>query len=449
MLGFDTIGNATLIAYDGKPILATDPWINGESYFGSWGLSHAIPSDQASAIRQSKFIWLSHAHPDHINLSSLNDLASAELLLANHEGQRVFNDLKHLGFRVRILPEREWVELSPRVKVFTMSDENQDSILLVEIGNRLIVNLNDASPILGEHVVRPIVRRYKHSYLLKLWAYDADMINFHDENGNRIPQKNRRPGDLAAWVQADSIRFETKFTIPFSSFHRYQRTDSAWANALATSTDEYQIGVDPAKPPILPAFLRVDCETGSHTELRPQPTERNLHAPEEFGDHWADPLDSDEKKSLAAYFERKEAVKDYFGFLRFRVGGQETVLDLNPKLRDVGISFEAPRNSLITSIRYNVFDDMLIGNFMKTTLHGPASLYPHFTPYVTKYADNGGAETKEQLRAYFRHYKARDPLGHAMTSLCAKSDQLIRSFVSTDSQAFLVANQMISKLRGL
>ena len=45
MLGVSTTGNATLIAYDDKPILATDPWFGDENpaYFGSWGLSHRIP----------------------------------------------------------------------------------------------------------------------------------------------------------------------------------------------------------------------------------------------------------------------------------------------------------------------------------------------------------------------------------------------------------------------
>ena len=43
MLGFETIGNATLIAYDGNPVLVTDPWIRGGAYFGSWTFSHLIP----------------------------------------------------------------------------------------------------------------------------------------------------------------------------------------------------------------------------------------------------------------------------------------------------------------------------------------------------------------------------------------------------------------------
>jgi hypothetical protein len=37
MLGVSATGNATLIAYDDKPILATDPWFGDENpaYFGS------------------------------------------------------------------------------------------------------------------------------------------------------------------------------------------------------------------------------------------------------------------------------------------------------------------------------------------------------------------------------------------------------------------------------
>ena len=31
-VGFETIGNATLICYDKKPIIVTDPWIEGSAY---------------------------------------------------------------------------------------------------------------------------------------------------------------------------------------------------------------------------------------------------------------------------------------------------------------------------------------------------------------------------------------------------------------------------------
>lgn len=74
--------------------------------------------------------------------------------------------------------------------------------------------------------------------------------------------------------------------------------------------------------------------------------------------------------------------------------------------KECGITFEAPRGSLMISIEYNIFDDLMIGYFVKTTLHGPvSSLYPDFTPYVAKYGDNGLAYTEEDLIAYFDYYK--------------------------------------------
>jgi L-ascorbate metabolism protein UlaG (beta-lactamase superfamily) len=74
LLGFDSIGSAILIAYDGVPVLTTDAWINDDAYFGSWGHDYAIPVEQMDAIGKAKFHWLSHGHPDHLNVESLPQL---------------------------------------------------------------------------------------------------------------------------------------------------------------------------------------------------------------------------------------------------------------------------------------------------------------------------------------------------------------------------------------
>ena len=50
-LGFETIGNACLIFHDGGPVLATDPWLFGSAYFGSWILSHEVPAEQQQHVR--------------------------------------------------------------------------------------------------------------------------------------------------------------------------------------------------------------------------------------------------------------------------------------------------------------------------------------------------------------------------------------------------------------
>ena len=70
MIGFETIGNATLNIFDNEPILTTDPWIYGSPYFGSWSHPYEIPKQQIENIKKSKFVWLSHGHPDHIDPES-------------------------------------------------------------------------------------------------------------------------------------------------------------------------------------------------------------------------------------------------------------------------------------------------------------------------------------------------------------------------------------------
>ena len=42
MLGFETIGNATVTYFDDKPVLTTDPWLIGNPYFGSWCKTNKI-----------------------------------------------------------------------------------------------------------------------------------------------------------------------------------------------------------------------------------------------------------------------------------------------------------------------------------------------------------------------------------------------------------------------
>src|SRR5918992_5062368 len=119
-LGFDTIGNATLIAYDGRPVLACDPWIAGPAYFGSWALSHEIPPQQMEAIRSCDYVWFSHGHPDHLNGDSLPLLRDRQILLPAHVGQRIFDDLKGQGYKVRELPTAQWIGLSSRIRVMCL-----------------------------------------------------------------------------------------------------------------------------------------------------------------------------------------------------------------------------------------------------------------------------------------------------------------------------------------
>lgn len=99
----------------------------------------------------------------------------------------------------------------------------------------------------------------------------------------------------------------------------------------------------------------------------------------------------------------------------------------------------------MTAIEYEIFDDILIGNFAKTILHGnwqrlkpcTSPLYPNFTPYVAKYGDNGRARSEEELALYFDAYHRRIGLRGVVDLLIEQIDNrsktIFRSLVCENS----------------
>lgn len=448
MLGFETVGSAVVIVYDDSPILTTDAWINPDAYFGSWGHDYRIPDAQLAEIRRAKYHWFSHGHPDHLNVNSLPELSSGTILLSDHYGGRMKRDLEAQGYSVKVLKDFEWFRLSPRVRILSIASANQDSCLLIDVGGQLVINLNDAPDLGWSRFIRGVAKAYSQSYLLMLTAWSgADMANFLKADGTRLVELQSMRKPIAPRYQAAAAKFGARAVIPFSSFHRYQRSDSVWANELVPELDDYVAGAHPNAAPILPAFVRVDVDKGLITPLKPQRAEARLFQPEAFGDNWSDQLDERDVNSLKTYFRQKEVLQDHFGFITFRVGGRDHTIDLNSTLKKKGITFETPRNSLMTSVNYEVFDDMLIGNFMKTTLHGIESLYPNFSPVVAKIADNGGAQTRADVRAYFRHYRSRDPLSYWFSWAENHSESIFRRVVPENSAIFRSAKKFYYSAR--
>jgi len=450
-LGFETIGNATVICHDRRPVLATDPWINGSPYFGSWSHSHTIPEEQASAIDAAEYVWISHGHPDHLSPESLRSLRARKILVPDHRGSRIRDDLRQLGYEVEVLPSRVWHQLSDRIRVLSIADYNQDAILLIDIGGHLVVNVNDA----GDHgwggFVASTAKGFRNVFLLKLVSHgDADMINLHDPEGRRTPPIAAPDSYVSTAARRESARYGARFFIPFSSMHRYQRADSIWANRYTTKLDRYEIGSKVEGVEILPAFVRYDCVREHVEQISPPEFPASVHAPEEYGDNWSDCLDPKDVEDLEGYFRPIEHLGKHFDHLTFRVGGKNHVIDFGSSAGGMGIQFEVPRGSLMQAIEYRVFDDLMIGNFMKVTLQGErARLYPNFTPYVAKYADNGGARSDEELEAYFADYRRRAPLEYFRHIIELTGRRIATSVLDPESEIYARLSTSYHRIRSV
>ena len=441
MVEVETIGNATLIVSEGgEPLLATDVWLDEDpAYFGSWVLSHKVPEEQRFKLAKCKFIFISHFHPDHLNLASLRHFKGATILLAQHYGSRVERELRSAGFTVLNLPSAKWISLGARTRVMLFSNELQDSALMVEVNDgkskSLLVNLNDSGAMGFVASVSRLAASYENSIYLALHGYgDADMINLFDKNGCQIPPAAAHKFPVGKDFAAYMKKFKCNIAVPFSSFHQYQRRDSWWANEYTTPTSAYSEGFsgDGGKR-IYPPFQRILFEGGEIKFYSINPPEKVLDAPVDeaaFGDSWSDKLTDRDISLCKQYFNSISSLSRSFRSINLLVGGSKASV-LSDGRGSVDLQFEVPRKSLMRAVKREIFDDLLIGNFMKTTITGASNLYfPDFTLSVAKYSDNGGVKLSDQLKDYFAFYRGNRSMADRLERRVGRTRGFISASIS-------------------
>jgi len=374
-------------------------------------MSHEIPEEQNQAIDAAPFVWVSHGHSDHLHGPSLQRLRGKTILLPDHRGSRIAEALDEEGHRPRVLVDRSWTRLSDRIRVWTFSDSMQDAGLLVELdGSTLIVNLNDLSNTGWMPAVRKVARDYPTVLVMAASGFgDIRWMNFWDTDGNAIPSYAQLRVEAGVKIGPENAALTdavcgTHF-VPFSSMHQYQREDTLWANKYVTGLDDYTNGYDSNTSVPLPPYIRYEVG-GDMTELLPKEILAPPMPPSSFGDDWSETLTPAEAKEVTDYFERIETLGSHLDFVTVRVGGREH--GVKYQAGDIGVSFEVPRGSLLTTVRYRIWDDLFASQFMRTTWHG-LSVDEGLAAFlaVGRYADQADVVTASQLEEYMSHYRDR------------------------------------------
>lgn len=436
---FETLGNASVIVFDGdRPVIATDPWLTGTCYFGSWALDHPLTEEQIERFKAADYIWISHGHPDHLHDESLALLPQGKkVLLPDHYNSEIAAHLRELGFDVTILAYRQWFRVSDTVRVLCMDNMNQDAMLVIEADGALIIDMND-SPLSGElGFLRRLVRRYprERTYLLALCSVDADMFNFVDEHGRSLvgPPEERKRG--AIWsVARTAERMGVGSFCCSSSQHIYVRADSVWANPYRIGWTDMQSHWSRPKVRLVEPFVTVDLATGDCMRNHPSHESDTTQITGQTGDDdWSARLSEAEWGQVDAFVRRFEMAQRHVDFVEFTVGGETRRFDLNrpdarPEAKRRGVGFIVPKQSLMTTAEYGYLDDLLIGNFMKVRLIN-TTLYPRFTPLVAKVGGNAKVYTRAQYRAFMRRYLLRNPLGTIEYRLGIEMNYVIVPFI--------------------
>ena len=118
---------------------ASDPWVIGSAFCNGWWLQKESPIDVLDILNECDFIYISHNHPDHLHIPTLNKIRKdMPILTAGFKNFSTVSILKQLGFKdieamdfgSRFIKKNDEFSIS----VLKSGDFRDDSGLLVEIG---------------------------------------------------------------------------------------------------------------------------------------------------------------------------------------------------------------------------------------------------------------------------------------------------------------------------
>lgn len=131
----------------------TDPWLVGPAFTKGWWLQHNPPIDWLEKIINSKGIYFSHNHSDHMNIHTLRKIVkespSVPTYIPNFDNTSCFDMLKDLGFKnINIIDFQSSVDIDGmKFTMYQDTTDRDDSAILFDYKGHRILNTVDCKDI--------------------------------------------------------------------------------------------------------------------------------------------------------------------------------------------------------------------------------------------------------------------------------------------------------------
>ncbi len=263
-----TLGHASLVVYrDGeRPLLLTDPWLVGSVYWRSWWLQNYPSTPELDWLATAAHVYVTHEHPDHFHMPSIRRLGTDPLyLFPDLAEQGCIRYLTERGYRAQATPPLCWLPVGEGVSILSFPMWNDDSLLLIDTPNALVLNLNDAKPLppVLKAIGRLAGRIGKPRILLCSYSPASVVNSFLDDHGIVALRSKRHYVDYACQL---CERLSIDYYLPFASQAVFCRPDSVWANDYRTTYDDLCRYWN-SRARLLPPFTTLDLCDFSHTAV--------------------------------------------------------------------------------------------------------------------------------------------------------------------------------------
>lgn len=260
-----TIAHATLIVIeDGKPLLATDPWLVGSVFWRSWWLEKYPTAEEFDLVRRVRHLYLTHSHPDHFHWPTLRQIGPRPILHARFPRFDTAEFLEKHGYRPVTLEPWRWYAASESVRIASVPVPIDDSVLVIDTPQTTIVNLNDSMPrisllrYLRQHLLTP----GKPVVALKSYSPASVAVSMFRQ-GQRDVMKTKQDYVTTARAIAEAIG-ATDF-VPFASQAFFSRVDSQWANDFKVVYEDLRRYWDSTSIRLCQPLISMDLATREFT----------------------------------------------------------------------------------------------------------------------------------------------------------------------------------------
>ena len=116
--------SASVIIEDQNVKILCDPWLVDGEFYGSW--AHYPPlSFSPEEFNNVDYIYISHIHPDHCSIKTLNKMnKDIPILIHNYDSKFLKNNIERLGYKVIEIDHNKRTHLKNDLHINILAADN-------------------------------------------------------------------------------------------------------------------------------------------------------------------------------------------------------------------------------------------------------------------------------------------------------------------------------------
>ena len=266
--------SASVIIEEQNVKILCDPWLVDGEFYGSW--AHYPPlSFSPEEFNNVDYIYISHIHPDHFSIKTLNKMnKDIPILIHNYYSKFLKNNIERLGYNVIEIDHNKRTHLDDNLYINILAADNCkpelchkyfgcstveksfgstsiDTMSVIDNGKQVIVNTNDCPFSLAETSAAIIKKKYTNIDMLLVGYSSASSYPqcFTISESDKIEAKNKIIQDFWSFAESYVDLLKPKFFLPFAGRYTLAGKKSVLNSqrALSELEDAYEYFTEHSK----------------------------------------------------------------------------------------------------------------------------------------------------------------------------------------------------------